>query len=250
MKVIGAGFGRTGTTSLKLALERLGFGPCYHMSDIIERPELIDDWQPAAVGLPLDWDQVFAGYQATVDWPAAAFWRELIEEYPDAKVILTVRDPQRWYDSAAATIFKPLVHLSGDGLAFRMATLGSPRIASLGRVLRAVLVEGTFDGRIADRDHAIGVFEQHIEDVTAVVPADRLLVYEVAQGWGPLCDFLGVPVPDDAFPHANDAEAFRRHQRQQMVRSLAVPAAVTAAALATIAGGVAFARRRRRRRAL
>lgn len=250
MKVIGVGFGRTGTTSLKIALERLGFGPCYHMTDIIERPELIDDWLPAAEGLPLDWDRVFAGYRSTVDWPGAAYWRELVEVYPDAKVILTVRDPQRWYDSAATTIFKPLLQLADDGLGIRMATLASPWLASLGRVLRAVLVDGTFDGRITDRDHAIGVFEQHIEDVTAVLPADRLLVYEVAQGWGPLCDFLDVPVPDEPFPHANDAEAFRRHQRQRMVRSLAVPAAVTAAALATIAGGVALARRRRRRRAL
>lgn len=250
MKVIGAGFGRTGTTSLKLALERLGFGPCYHMSDIIERPELIDDWLPAAEGLPLDWGRVFAGYQSTVDWPGAAYWRELVAEHPDAKVILTVRDPQRWYDSAAGTIFKPMLQLADDGLAQKMVSMANPRLASLGRVLRAVLVEGTFDGRLGDRDHAVEVFERHNADVTAEVPADRLLVYEVSQGWGPLCDFLGVPAPDEDFPHANDTEAFRRHQRQRMVRSLAVPAAVTAAALATLAGGVALARRRRRRRSL
>jgi hypothetical protein len=105
MKVIGAGFGRTGTMSLKVALEELGFGPCYHMIELFEHPEHVERWEAAVGGEPVDWEELFSGYQVTVDWPGAAFYKELSERYPEARVILTVRDPERWYESAWNTIF-------------------------------------------------------------------------------------------------------------------------------------------------
>ena len=106
VKIIGAGFGRTGTASLKAALEHLGFGPCYHMLEVIAQPERIHDWERALDGEVSDWDSVLGGFQSTVDWPGCAFWRELLDAYPDAKVVLTVRDPQRWYDSTHETIYQ------------------------------------------------------------------------------------------------------------------------------------------------
>jgi Sulfotransferase domain len=95
LRVIGAGFGRTGTHSLKLALEQLGFAPCHHMYEVRAHPEQLAFWQAAARGELPDWDEVFAGFAAQVDWPGARFWRELAEHFPHAKVILSVRRPTR-----------------------------------------------------------------------------------------------------------------------------------------------------------
>ncbi|MBP2708261.1 sulfotransferase family protein [Microbispora sp. RL4-1S] len=225
MRVIGVGLGRTGTTSLRVALEQLGFGPCYHMFNIVEEPRRIHHWLDAAEGRPVDWTKVFAGFTSVVDFPAAAFWRELVAHYPDAKVVLTVRDPQRWYDSAAATIFKKAVEAesrpAAGRLAFRLATKISPDLGAFTRMVRTAIQQRVFDGRVADRDHAVKVFERHNRDVMLEVPADRLLVYDVAEGWGPLCSFLGVPVPDGPFPHGNDAESFRRDEGRRMRRMAA-----------------------------
>jgi hypothetical protein len=93
LKVIGAGFGRTGTSSLKQALEDLGFGPCHHMTEVIAHPQQVPVWEAAMNGEPVEWEDVFHAYQSAVDWPSAAFYEPLMERYPDARVILTVRDP-------------------------------------------------------------------------------------------------------------------------------------------------------------
>lgn len=204
IRVIGAGLGRTGTLSLKVALEELGFSRCYHMEEVFKHPGHPSIWSAASRGEPVDWDALFQGYQATVDWPGCAFYRELIRRYPDAKVILTVRDPEKWYGSAQQTIYYARVAFP------RWATWLAPRMRQLVRMLDDVVWRGAFQDRFLDRPNAIAVFNRHNEEVRRVVPADRLLVFEVKHGWEPLCAFLGVPVPPGKpFPNLNDAAQFR-----------------------------------------
>jgi hypothetical protein len=197
MDVIGAGFGRTGTLSLKAALEQLGLGPCAHMMPLIGDEERSQLFGWAAAGDEASLDKALDGYRSTVDWPGVFFWKELIEKYPDAKVVLTVRDPQEWYASAERTIW---------------AAANAPRRPGMERfreMAEATNWNGTFDGRFGDRDHAIRVFTEHNDEVRRTVEPERLLEYEVGQGWQPLCDFLGTPVPEQPFPRLNDAASFR-----------------------------------------
>ncbi|HEY3951046.1 sulfotransferase family protein [Phenylobacterium sp.] len=192
LKVIGAGFGRTGTLSLKLALEMLGVGPCYHMMEVFKNPLAFDWWYEAAQDpAHADWGKIFAGYNSTVDWPNATYYKELADAYPDAKVILTERDPDSWFESTQATIFKN--PYEGD--------VGFPRM------VRKVVGE-LFDQHLHDRDHCIAVYKAHNQKVRETIAAERLLVYHVADGWAPLCAFLGVPVPSEPPPKVNSREEF------------------------------------------
>jgi hypothetical protein len=214
LKVIGVGFGRTGTLSLKQALEHLGFAPCEHMSNLAADLDRIPLWLEAArrkdAGEPIDWEPLFAGYQATADWPGTFFWRELVAAYPDARVILTVRDPDRWYDSAAETILRGVLATARDAPPPAFPPEAIAIREAMKPLLDAVLFNGTFQGRAADREFAKDIFTRHNATVQAEVPAERLLVYEVAQGWEPLCAFLGVPGPqDEPFPRVNDTATFR-----------------------------------------
>ena len=197
LEVVGAGFGRTGTFSLKLALERLGLGPCYHMFEVGRNPGHRDLWMAMAEGADHDWEEILAGYRSAVDWPAAAFYAPLMERYPEAKVVLTVRDPEAWYESARATIVPDPERLGEDT---------SP-------MTRRVIWDGVFDGRVHDREHALAVFRRHVAEVRARVPRERLLVYDVREGWEPLCAFLGVPVPAEPYPHRNTTEEFHARER-------------------------------------
>ncbi|HIG41828.1 MAG: sulfotransferase family protein [bacterium] len=196
LKVIGAGFGRTGTLSMKMALEQLGLGPCHHMMEVFGKPDHIALWQAAGSGKPVDWEEVFEGYNSAVDWPVCYFWRELIELYPDAKVILTKRDADAWFKSADSTIFK--------GMTMTKGALDDPHR----NMARTIVVENTFGGDLTDKDNAIKVFNVHNQEVIDTVPADRLLVFEASQGWGPLCDFLEVPVPKTDYPRSNSTDDF------------------------------------------
>ena len=196
LDVIGAGFGRTGTTSLKLALEHLGFTRCHHMTEVRRHPETAVLWEAAAEGKPVEWEALLAGYRAVVDWPACYFYRELAGVYPDAKVILTLRDPEEWFRSTQATIFRPE----------HARRIEQEPIAG---VVRNTIWR-TFDGRQNDREHALAVYERHIDEVQRTIAPERLLVYDVAEGWEPLCGFLGVPIPGVPFPHANTSADFRR----------------------------------------
>jgi hypothetical protein len=208
MQVIGVGVGRTGTLSLKAALEQLDLGPCFHMRNVLDHRDRLPLWEAAADGRHVDWNAVFAGYRSSVDWPGAAFWRELLAYYPDAKVILTVRDPARWYDSVRSTIFQ----LFGGGTDSDLAAEALRRIPGIAKMHafnRKVVWDGPFlQGRFDDREFAMQAFTRHNATVQREVPAERLLVYEVGQGWEPLCEFLGVAVPDGEFPHLNTPEAF------------------------------------------
>jgi hypothetical protein len=229
VKVIGAGFGRTGTMSLKAALETLGFGPCYHMIEVFEHPEHVGFWEAAWRREPVDWDGFLAGYEATVDWPACTFYKELLERHPDAKVLLSVRDPERWYESTRNTIYEMSKITAGSRLSrlvFAFVGLFVPGVFKIGRMGDEIIWQGTFDGRFEDRTHAIEVFDRHNEEVRRRVPADQLLVYEVKQGWGPLCEFLGVEEPDEPFPRLNDTAEMRRRITVVRALSIAVPAAL------------------------
>jgi hypothetical protein len=191
LDVVGVGLGRTGTLSLKVALEMLGFKPCYHMVEVWANPASIGDWLEAANGRP-DWQKIFDGFSATVDYPGCHFWRELTAAYPKAKVVLTVRDPEGWFESTQATIFSPQL---------RDRVGVSPAAEFLQKT-----VWDAFGSRIDDRDHMIAMFERHSAEVRRAIPSDRLLVLEVAQGWEPLCEFLGVPVPNKPFPRLNSRD--------------------------------------------
>jgi hypothetical protein len=198
LKVIGAGFGRTGTMSLKLALEQLGFDPCYHMFELGKRPEHDPVWLAATRHEEVNWDALFTDFSAAVDWPVAAFWREMAAYYPQAKFILTERDPQAWYRSIQATIFK---------------SLNSPPAASAQvhrQMTRELIFERTFGGRWEDEAHVIDTYLQHNQAVRDTLPESRLLVYQTGSGWAPLTQFLGLPEPSTPYPMTNTTEQFQQ----------------------------------------
>jgi len=193
LQVIGAGLGRTGTLSLKLALEHLGLGPCYHMSEMLAQVRShLPLWLAAAHGQP-DWNGIFAGYKSSTDYPGCTFWRELVAMYPDAKVILTTRNPDKWFESASATIFSE---------PHRARFEGNPMMAEFFRLT----VFGDLGDRLGDRARMIEFFNAWNQAVIDEVPAEKLLVYAPGDGWEPLCAFLGVPVPAEPYPRVNSRE--------------------------------------------
>jgi hypothetical protein len=177
LRVIGLGLGRTGTFSMKFALEHLGFGPCHHMEEVDpDNPDVLALWNGLALGKG-DIRTAYAGFNAAVDWPTAAFGPELYAAYPDAKFLLTQRDPEAWYSSFSQTIY-PL-DLPG---------------ADVPEEMRPFL--------------GIAAFRRHGESVRALIPADQLLIHEVSHGWEPLCRFLDVPVPNGPYPRSNNHKEF------------------------------------------
>ncbi|MEV7009249.1 sulfotransferase family protein [Streptosporangium sp. NPDC051022] len=221
VEIIGAGLGRTGTYSLQAALTRLGYGPCHHMSSLGEDPRLLAEWTAVARGQAPDWRRLLTGFRSAVDWPAAAFWRQLLETYPEAKVVLTVRDPRSWYASAHRTIYRYTALQPGLGGALTwLEDRLSVSIRRRREICRRLIWDGVFDGRFQDPRYAMEIFQRHNEEVRAWVPGHRLLVFEVSQGWRPLCDFLGADVPDEPFPHLNDAAEFRRLAALRQWRTL------------------------------
>lgn len=200
LRVVGAGLGRTGTNSLKLALERLLGGPCYHMFEVFEH---IDDhvptWDAVARGEQVDWADLFDGYVAAVDWPASAYWATLAETYPEALILLSVRDAESWWRSASTTIFPGIESMQG-----------TPWYEMVDRVMSS-----TFTARRDDRDAAVAAFDAHNARVLAEAPGDRLLVWQPSDGWEPLCSALGVPVPSEPFPKTNTSEEFHARRRRE-----------------------------------
>jgi hypothetical protein len=200
LDVIGAGFGRTGTLSLKLALEKLGFSKCYHMAELFGHPEHVPMWAAAHRGEPVDWEKLYDGYRATVDWPSCNLWETHAQLYPKAKVILTVRDPEAWHKSVMNTIYQSSkVMLHSD----------DPNLRRMGEWGNEIVWQYVFGGRVEDRTHAIAVYQAHNARVQATIPKARLLVLEASQGWEPLCRFLNVPVPPEPYPRVNTTEDFR-----------------------------------------
>ena len=220
MKVIGAGFGRSGTMSLQAALVDLGFGPCYHMKIALPRIHHLRFFMRAWHGRQVNWKKFFRRYNSVVDWPTCSFYRELMAEFPDAKILLNVRDPEKWYDSMYETIwaiqpafpwwFPPIVR----------------------RIHNEIIWNGNLKGDFENREKAISAYREHIETVKKTVPPERLLVYDVKEGWAPLCAFLNVPVPQGKpFPHLNDRSNFKRMIQILKVAEWLVPLLAVAMAI-------------------
>jgi len=203
LKVVGAGVGRTGTHSLKVALERLLGGRCHHMVEMFGDEAQIAGWTAAIDGEAVDWAALLANYTALVDWPGCSFWPELSSAFPDALVLLSVRDPERWYRSASDTIFGQLAPDRGPWMDAVVHLLGD-----------------RFCADFPNRDAMIAAFERHNDAVRAAIPADRLLVWQPSDGWAPICERLGVPVPEEPFPVTNTTDEFRA-----MVASMSAGAA-------------------------
>ncbi|MBV9715342.1 MAG: hypothetical protein JOZ64_08205 [Solirubrobacterales bacterium] len=207
MRVIGAGVPRTATTSLKIALEMLGVGPCYHMVNVLGNLSLVPVWRRALVG-EVSWEHVFEGYQATVDWPGGFFYRELMRAYPDAKVLLSVREPEGWERSMRETIWGALY---GDTLT-RDVSNARQRVDPLWRQYNQLMQDmWERTGLLAAHGNHYPVGSAMLaynQEVWRTVPADRLLVWSPGDGWEPLCQFLQVAVPDAPFPRVNDSKAF------------------------------------------
>ena len=206
LRVIGAGFGRTGTWSTKAALNQLGF-PCYHMSEVLgnkENKSHLNFWRKVAnspPGAQQDWNRVFAKYQATVDNPGCCVWRELLSAYPDAKVLLTLhpRGAEAWYDSTIDTIY-----FSENMWQFKVLEWLTPFGRRFGDMAHKLIWQRSLQGAMTDKAKAIARYNAYVDEVKAGVPADKLLVFKVDQGWAPLCAFLGVPQPQTEFPNLND----------------------------------------------
>ena len=195
LQVIGAGFGRTGTLTLKTALEMLGFGPCHHMVEVLANPGQIPFWNRAALGEEIDWEEVYGTYRSTVDWPGCYFYAQLADRYPEAKVVLSLRDPERWYDSMSETIIPSLIEDNAPPF------------------IERIFLRDTFTSDFS-KSNVIAAYERHNAEVWRRIAPERLLVFEVAQGWEPLCAHLGVPVPDGPFPRVNDREEFQIHRQR------------------------------------
>ena len=197
LRVVGAGLPRTGTTSLKEALTTLLGGPCYHMFELFGHPEHLPAWQAATDGEPADWDAVFAGYRAAVDWPTSAFWPELSAHHPDALVLLSTRaSPDVWWRSASSTVFPAMRSSPGpDESPWTRMVLG--------------MVERRFTAEFDDEDAAVAAYERHNAAVREGVPSEQLLEWKPGDGWQPICERLGVAVPDEPFPHSNTGDEFR-----------------------------------------
>jgi len=217
LKVIGAGIGRTGTESLKLALEELGFGKCYHMFELVKNPDDLAAWENLEAGNPIDPEKLFEGYGSAVDFPAFLYYREFLRYFPDAKIILTVREPDRWYESAAKTIFRPVPALVlALARVFGLFSKKARKFPDIYGFIKRVGHQKLFQGKTAYPEHCKAVFNSWNEEVRRTVPDYRLLVYEIKQGWEPLCKFLNVPVPDRPFPHANRGESFQKNASKRV----------------------------------
>jgi hypothetical protein len=229
LKVIGAGFGRTGTTSMKEALELLGYDKCHHMKEVLPNSKQVELFDLVSRNLAVDWDDVFEGFEAAVDWPAAARYKEIMATYPDVKVILTARDPEAWYASARETIYV-LSHIVPP-----VITLLIPHLRKAVAMIHRLIWEGVFEGRFEDKQHAIDVYRKNVADVMANVPQDQLLVHAAKDGWQPLCEFLGKPIPAQPYPHSNEGNVMKR-----AIIGLRVLNVLLWVVVLTIAAGIAF----------
>lgn len=199
LEIIGSGFGRTGTTTLKGALERLGFATCHHMVEVFANPGSAAQFSAAARREKIDWDALFAGYRSQLDWPACHFWRELAAHFPKAKVLHTVREtPEAWYKSFAGTILNVL----------KSPPPPDPNLRAQWQMAQDIITDQTFQGALDDPKVAMDVYRRREAEVRAAIPPDRLLVYNVSEGWEPLCKFLGVPVPGEPMPKTNTTDDF------------------------------------------
>jgi Sulfotransferase domain len=210
MKLIGAGLPRTGTLSQKVALEMLGLGPCYHMVNVLADLDLVAQWTSALNG-DAAWQEIFGGFQSTVDWPGSFFYAELVETYPEAKVLLSTRDGDAWARSMRQTINGVLY---GDDLMGHLSAARcevDPKWRSYIEMMRQMWQQsGLLNPEDTSDESMSRALHRYHDEVQQTVPSDRLLVWSVSDGWEPLCEFLDVPVPDTPFPHLNDSKEFAK----------------------------------------
>jgi len=212
LKIIGAGFGRTGTLSTYTALNQLGY-PCYHMMEVMENKANkthVDFWVKVAnspPGAQHNWEEVFANYTAALDNPASCVWRELASAYPNAKVILTVhsKGADAWYESTMSTI-----HYMSYMWQFAVLKAVAPKARKMSEMTHKLIWGRSHRGEMRDRAKALAHYDRHIEEVKKIIPADRLLIFSADQGWEPLCQFLGLPVPANPFPNVNDRAEMKK----------------------------------------
>lgn len=213
IKIIGAGLPRTGTNTLKESLEKLNYKKTYHMKELLVKPENLHYWLTLKETGSTNWDELYKGYQATVDFPGYPWYKEHMKQYPDAKVILTVRPFEKWYTSVYSTIWKAGPQTLSEKIAMMSKLLFNSRLRSVIKCVKfskKVIFETHLQGKFEDKDFAEKIFNKHIEDVKAYVPKEKLLVYDVSEGWEPLCKFLGVPEPNEPIPHLNKKENFKK----------------------------------------
>jgi len=206
LRVVGAGLGRTATLSLKLALEKLLGAPCYHMLEVMGHPDHVPAWHAAARGEMPDWHALLEGYAAAVDWPAAAFWPELSEAFPDALILLSVRPAEQWWESADQTIF-PNLRVPPPAEA--------PEFVGKWHAMCVAMLQARFGAPVDDRNASIAAFRRLNEETRERAPANRLLEWQASDGWEPICSALDLPIPDEPFPRRNDRQEF-----QNRIRSL------------------------------
>ena len=204
LKVIGAGLPRTGTLSMKAALEQLGFGRCYHMTEVFDAPWRSEAWTRCFKGEPVDWDQVFEGFGAAVDAPACVVWPALAERYPEAKVVLTVRDRDAWYESMINTVMSQQHRdsLAASPLAPMFEAMRGMQLAG------APVQDGPPPPGPPPKEMLFAMFERQRQNVAETLPKERWLEFDVREGWAPLCRFLGVDEPDGPFPRVNESGSF------------------------------------------
>lgn len=193
LRIVGAGLGRTGTTSLKVALARLLGGPCHHMSELFAHPDQIPLWDAAAHGTMPDWHALFRDYRAAVDWPAAAYWPEISAAFPDAVILLSTRDAEAWWKSASDTIFQAIPNAPHPGW----------------RDMVLTMMRNRFTDRLDDKDACLAAYDRWYTDARARIPKDRLLEWTAKDGWEPICERLGLPIPAEPFPRVNTTEEFQ-----------------------------------------
>lgn len=213
IKIIGAGFPRTGTTTLKRSLESLGFDRVYHMKELLVNPDMLHYWKTLDQTGDTDWDSLYAHFDATVDFPGYPWYKEHMKRYPDARVILTVRDFESWYKSVTSTVLTAGPQTPGEKIKMIGKLLASSRarkVVACIKFFKNKFFAREFEGRFEDKAYAEKRWNEHLEEVKNHVPKDKLLVYDVRDGWKPLCDFLGVPEPKEPLPHLNKKENFKQ----------------------------------------
>jgi hypothetical protein len=214
LQVVGVGLGRTGTNSLKLALEELLGGRCYHMFELMQRPQDLPAWERAVQGEEVDWGSLFGGYAASVDWPGCAFWRELRAANPDAMVLLSTRDsPQTWWASMERTIVPVL---SGP-------PIGDDPNSKRGQDMIREMFRTRFTPEWADREGASAAYERHCEEVRSEVPSEKLIEWQAGEGWEPICEGLGIALPGTDFPHENSSGDFMANVMKGIVAMEGAP---------------------------
>src|SRR5919112_1393841 len=212
IKIIGAGFPRTGTNTLRESLTMLGYVKTYHMKELLVQPDNLHFWTMLKETGTTSWDELYNGYQATVDFPCYPWYKEHMKRYPDAKVILTIRPFEKWYDSFYSTIWQAQNPTEEQKAEMGKKVQSDPRLQSVMKVMqfaKHAITEEHFQGKFLDKEFTKKIFDKHHEEVKAYVPSDKLLVFDVAEGWEPLCKFLGKRKPVDPLPHTNKKEDFK-----------------------------------------